>query len=122
MLHEHAGQGLTVLLGPGSEPVTALSAGRADRAEQLLARWRELAGANLRLEVMWWGLPGTGPGSLRLAARTLGLADRLGVPAVPAPVAAPDAARKALAELPHHTIALGYKVKANTELLSRLTT
>lgn len=29
-----------------------------------------------------WGVPGTGPGSLRLAARTLGLVDRLGVPVV----------------------------------------
>jgi error-prone DNA polymerase len=36
----------------------------------------------LRLEVLWYGLPGTGPGSLRLAARTLGLADQLGIPAV----------------------------------------
>ncbi|MEV4868620.1 DNA polymerase III subunit alpha [Streptomyces syringium] len=82
VLHAHAGEGLTVLLGPVSEPVRALSAGRADRAEQLLAPWRELAGASLRLEVMWWGLPGTGPGSLRLAARTLGLADQLGIPAI----------------------------------------
>ncbi|MFF7025933.1 hypothetical protein ACFY97_33575 [Streptomyces klenkii] len=60
----------------------ALSAGRADRAEQLLAPWRDLAGPNLRLETVWWQLPGTGPGSLRLPARTLGLADQLGIPAV----------------------------------------
>ncbi|MFF4531581.1 DNA polymerase III subunit alpha [Streptomyces sp. NPDC001407] len=82
MLRDYAGEGLTVLLGPVSEPVRALSAGRADRAEQLLVPWRDLVGDGLRLEVMWWGLPGTGPGSLRLAARTLGLADRLGIPAV----------------------------------------
>ncbi|MFD8692713.1 DNA polymerase III subunit alpha [Streptomyces sp. NPDC059651] len=82
VLREHAGQGLTVLLGPASEPVRALSAGRPDVAEQLLAPWREVAGANLRLEVLWWGLQGLGPGSLRLAAHTLGLADRLGIPAV----------------------------------------
>ncbi|MGW6877420.1 DNA polymerase III subunit alpha [Streptomyces xanthophaeus] len=73
---------LLVLLGPVSEPVRALSAGRPDLAEQLIAPWRELAGANLRLEMVCWDVPGTGPGSLRLAARTLGLADQLGVPAV----------------------------------------
>ena len=81
-LREHAGVGLTVLLGPASEPVRARAAGRPDRAERLLAPWRELVGASLRLEVLWYGLPGTGPGSLRLAARTLGLADQLGIPAV----------------------------------------
>ncbi|MFD9519722.1 DNA polymerase III subunit alpha [Streptomyces sp. NPDC059979] len=82
VLRRYAGEGLVVLLGPVSEPVRALSAGRPDLAELLIAPWREVAGANLRLETVWWGLPGTGPGSLRLAARTLGLADRLGVPAV----------------------------------------
>lgn len=82
VLREYAGQGLTVLLGPASEPVRALSAGRPDIAEQLLAPWREVAGGNLRMEVLWWGLQGLGPGSLRLAAHTLGLADRLGIPSV----------------------------------------
>ncbi|MEU5417880.1 DNA polymerase III subunit alpha [Streptomyces sp. NPDC020667] len=82
ILHEYAGQDLTILLGPVSEPVRALTAGRPDRAEQLLAPWRDLAGPNLRLETLWWQRPGTGPGSLRLAARTLGLADQLGIPAV----------------------------------------
>jgi error-prone DNA polymerase len=81
-LREYAGEGLTVLLGPASEPVRALSAGRPGIAERLLAPWRELVGEALRLEVLWYGLPGTGPGSLRLAARTLGLADQLGIPAV----------------------------------------
>ncbi|NUQ99473.1 MAG: hypothetical protein HOY79_23940 [Streptomyces sp.] len=36
----------------------------------------------MRLEVVCHDVPGTGPGSLRLAARTLALADRAGVPAV----------------------------------------
>ncbi|WP_331738258.1 DNA polymerase III subunit alpha [Embleya sp. NBC_00896] len=81
-LREYAGPGLTVVLGPLSEPVRALSATRPDTAEQLLAPWRELFGDALRLEVLHYGLPGTGPGSLRLAARTLQLADRTGVAAV----------------------------------------
>ncbi|MGW6706814.1 PHP domain-containing protein, partial [Streptomyces sp. NPDC054956] len=82
VLERYAGQGLVVMLGPVSEPVRALAAGRPDVAERLLAPWREIAGPDLRLEVLWYGLSGTGPGSLRLAARTLDLADRLGVPAV----------------------------------------
>ncbi|GAA0424621.1 DNA polymerase III subunit alpha [Streptomyces luteireticuli] len=82
VLRQYAGEGLIILLGPVSEPVRALSAGRTDLAEQFLAPWRELAGPSLRLEVLWHGLAGTGPGSLRLAARTLSLADRLGIPAV----------------------------------------
>ena len=81
-LHAYAGRGLAVLLGPASEPVRALMAGRPDRAEQLLAPWRQLFGSSLRLEVVYHGLSGTGPGSLRLAARTLQLADRLSVAAV----------------------------------------
>ncbi|MBT2450700.1 DNA polymerase III subunit alpha [Streptomyces sp. ISL-43] len=82
VLERYAGQGLVVMLGPVSEPVRALAAGRPDVAERLLAPWREIAGPDLRLEVLWYGLSGTGPGSLRLAARTLALADRLGIPAV----------------------------------------
>lgn len=82
VLERYADQGLVVMLGPMSEPVRALAAGRPDLAERLLAPWREIVGPGLRLEVLWYGVPGTGPGSLRLAARTLGLADRLGIPAV----------------------------------------
>ncbi|MEV6796322.1 DNA polymerase III subunit alpha [Streptomyces sp. NPDC051320] len=82
VLHQYADQGLTILLGPASEPVRALSAGRPDIAEQLLAPWREVAGSNLRMEVLWWGLESLGPGSLRLAAHTLALADRLDIQAV----------------------------------------
>ncbi|WP_329529544.1 DNA polymerase III subunit alpha [Streptomyces sp. NBC_01462] len=82
VLREYADRDLVVLLGPSSEPVRALSAGRPDVAEQLLAPWRELADERLRLEAVYLGLQGTGPGSLRLAARTVGLAGELGVRAV----------------------------------------
>ncbi|MFJ8273792.1 DNA polymerase III subunit alpha [Streptomyces sp. NPDC094154] len=81
-LRAYADQDLVVLLGPASEPVRALSAGRPDVAEQLLVPWRELAGEQLRLEAVYLGRQGTGAGSLRLAARTVGLADQLGVRAV----------------------------------------
>ncbi|GGY09310.1 DNA polymerase III subunit alpha [Streptomyces djakartensis] len=67
-------EGLVVLLGPGSEVGRALAAGRPDRAERLLVPWREVYGDALRLEAVWHGRTGTGPGSLRLAARTLGFA------------------------------------------------
>ncbi|WP_095757606.1 DNA polymerase III subunit alpha [Streptomyces xinghaiensis] len=82
-----AGGGLTVLLGPDSEPGRALAAGRPDRAARLLAPWRELYGDALRLEVTHHRRPdearsATAPGSLRLAARTLGFAAEQGVPAV----------------------------------------
>ncbi|MGW1537707.1 DNA polymerase III subunit alpha [Streptomyces aureus] len=67
-------EGLTVLLGPGSDVGRALAAGRPDRAAALLAPWRESYGDALRLEAVWHGRQGTGPGSLRLAARTVGFA------------------------------------------------
>ncbi|MEV7871673.1 PHP domain-containing protein [Streptomyces sp. NPDC088124] len=75
-------RGLTVLLGPVSEPVRALAGGRPDVAERLLGPWREVFGSSLRLEAVYYGLVGTGPGSLRLAARTVQLADRTGITAV----------------------------------------
>ncbi|MFJ8982232.1 DNA polymerase III subunit alpha [Streptomyces sp. NPDC102282] len=75
-------EGLTVLLGPASEVGAALAAGRPDRAAALLAPWREIYGDALRLEVVHHGREGTGPGSLRLAARTVGLAAEQGVRAV----------------------------------------
>ncbi|GHC41304.1 DNA polymerase III subunit alpha [Streptomyces cinnamoneus] len=65
---------LTVLLGPDSEVGRALAAGRPDRAARLLEPWREMFGDGLRLEVVRHGRTGTGPGSLRLAARTAGFA------------------------------------------------
>ncbi|MFF3163329.1 DNA polymerase III subunit alpha [Streptomyces sp. NPDC003273] len=68
------GDGLTVLLGPDSDVGRALAAGRPDRAARLLAPWREAYGDALRLEAVWHGRAGTGPGSLRLAARTVGFA------------------------------------------------
>ncbi|MFF5965711.1 DNA polymerase III subunit alpha [Streptomyces collinus] len=67
-------EGLTVLLGPGSDVGRALAAGRPDRAARLLAPWRDVYGDSLRLEAVWHGRQGTGPGSLRLAARTVGFA------------------------------------------------
>ncbi|WP_324785701.1 DNA polymerase III subunit alpha [Streptomyces sp. H51] len=66
--------GLTVLLGPASDVGRALAAGRPDRAAKLLAPWREVYGDALRLEAVWHGRAGTGAGSLRLAARTVGFA------------------------------------------------
>ncbi|MFD7227123.1 DNA polymerase III subunit alpha [Streptomyces sp. NPDC059881] len=74
--------GLTVLLGPDSEVGRALAAGRPDRAARLLAPWRERYGDALRLEAVHHGTGGTGPGSLRLAARTVGFAAEQGVRAV----------------------------------------
>ncbi|MFE9231369.1 hypothetical protein ACFYM3_43725 [Streptomyces massasporeus] len=79
-LTEHVGPGLVVVLGPMLEPVRALAAGRPDVAEQLLAPWRALFGEALRLECRVQRP--SGPGSLRLAARTLLLTDRMGVTAV----------------------------------------
>ncbi|MFF5016008.1 DNA polymerase III subunit alpha [Streptomyces sp. NPDC001165] len=68
------GDGVSVLLGPGSDVGRALAAGRPDRAAKLLVPWREVYGDALRLETVWHGREGTGPGSLRLAARTVGFA------------------------------------------------
>ncbi|MYT26291.1 PHP domain-containing protein, partial [Streptomyces sp. SID7760] len=79
---ELRGEGVYVLLGPGSEVGRALAAGRPDRAARLLAPWREVYGDSLRLEAVDHGRTGTGPGSLRLAARTVGFAAEQGVPAV----------------------------------------
>ncbi|MEV8020978.1 DNA polymerase III subunit alpha [Streptomyces sp. NPDC086554] len=76
---ENHGDGLTVLLGPASDVGRALAAGRPDRAARLLAPWRERYGDALRLESVWHGREGTGPGSLRLAARTVGFAAEQGI-------------------------------------------
>ncbi|WP_407564019.1 DNA polymerase III subunit alpha [Streptomyces sp. 184] len=81
-LREHGGAGLVALLGPLSEPAQALAAGREDVAAKLLAPWREVFGDGLRLEAVAHRRPGTGPGSLRLAARTLALGDRTGTTVV----------------------------------------
>jgi error-prone DNA polymerase len=76
------GEAVFAVLGPGSEVGRALAAGRPDRAARLLAPWREVYGDSLRLEAVEHGRPGTGPGSLRLAARTVGFAAEQGVAAV----------------------------------------
>ncbi|WSQ08050.1 DNA polymerase III subunit alpha [Streptomyces sp. NBC_01231] len=81
-LREYGGPGLTVLLGPLSEPVRALTAGREDVAMKLLAPWREIFGSGVRLEAVAQKRFSVGPGSLRLAARTLALADRTRTTAV----------------------------------------
>ncbi|MFE4372294.1 DNA polymerase III subunit alpha [Streptomyces sp. NPDC056835] len=81
-LREYGGPGLTVLLGPLSEPVRALAAGREDVAVKLLAPWQEIFGEGLRLEAVVHKRSGIGPGSLRSAARTLALADRTNTTAV----------------------------------------
>ncbi|MFF1403488.1 DNA polymerase III subunit alpha [Streptomyces sp. NPDC058294] len=75
----HQEDGLVVLLGPGSDVGRALAAGRPDRAAALLAPWREIYGDALRLEAVWHGRTGTGTGSLRLAARTVGFAAEQGI-------------------------------------------
>lgn len=80
--NEQSAGGLTVLLGPDSEPLRALAAGRPDRATALLAPWRELFGDRLRLAAVAHHRGDAGPGSLRLAARTVGLAADLGIEAV----------------------------------------
>lgn len=74
--------GLYTLLGPDSEVGRALAAGRPDRAARLIAPWREIYGDALRLEAVCHHRRGTGPGSLRLAARTVGFAAEQGVTAV----------------------------------------
>ncbi|WEO98320.1 DNA polymerase III subunit alpha [Streptomyces sp. FXJ1.172] len=76
---DNHGDGLVVLLGPGSDVGRALAAGRPDRAARLLVPWRETYGDALRLEAVWHGRTGTGDGSLRLAARTAGFAAEQGV-------------------------------------------
>ncbi|GAA3369506.1 DNA polymerase III subunit alpha [Streptomyces sannanensis] len=75
-------EGIVVLLGPASDVGAALAAGRPDRAAKLLAPWRDVYGDALRLEAVHHGRTGTGPGSLRLAARTVGFAADQGVQAV----------------------------------------
>ncbi|MGW2689899.1 DNA polymerase III subunit alpha [Streptomyces sp. NPDC001414] len=82
VLRTYADQDLVVLLGPSSEPLRALSAGRPDVAGRLLAPWQELVGPRLRLETVYLGREGMGAGSLRLAARTMSLAAQAGVGAV----------------------------------------
>jgi error-prone DNA polymerase len=69
-------------LGADSEVGQALASGRLDRSAALLGPWRERFGSSLRLEASWHGRSGTGPGSLRLAARLAGFAVEQEVAAV----------------------------------------
>ncbi|MFI1524083.1 PHP domain-containing protein [Kitasatospora cineracea] len=83
LLHEHAsGGGLLALLGPTSEVGRALCRGRADVAQRLLAPWIGVFGTGVRLEAVAHCVGGEGAGSLRVAARTVLLGDRAGVPVV----------------------------------------
>lgn len=74
---------LTVLLGPSSELGRALLARRPDLARAVLAHWYDLLplGA-LAVEVVCHEGPDQTPGSLAHAARMLGFARDVGVPAV----------------------------------------
>ncbi len=74
---------LTVLLGPASELGRALLARRTDLARAVLAHWYDLLplGA-LAVEVVCHEGPDDTPGSLAHAARMLGFAREVGVPAV----------------------------------------
>ncbi len=74
---------LTVLLGPSSELGRALLARRVDLARAVLAQWYDLLplGA-LAVEVVCHEGPDDTPGSLAHAARMLGFARDVGVPAV----------------------------------------
>ncbi|QDY78243.1 DNA polymerase III subunit alpha [Streptomyces qinzhouensis] len=74
-----APDGLFVLLGADSEPGRALARGRPDLAARLVGPWRERFGDALRIEVACHDRPGSGPGSLRLAARLLGFATEQGI-------------------------------------------
>ena len=62
-LRAYADGDLVVPPGPSAEPMRALSPGRPDIAERLLAPWREFAGDRLRLKAVHLGLEGTGAGS-----------------------------------------------------------
>jgi len=74
---------LRVLLGPDSDVGRALLANRLDRARDLLLAWRALLPDDaLAIEVVHHGGPDGTPGCRRHAARLLGLADEVGLPAV----------------------------------------
>lgn len=74
---------LVVLLGPDSDVGRAVLAGQPAVARELLTRWRALLPRDaLVVEVVLHGGPEGTPGCRSHAARLLGLADALGLPAV----------------------------------------
>jgi len=74
---------LLVLLGPGSDVGQALLARRPDRARMLLRQWVDLLPrGGVVVEVVCHGGPEGTPASLGHAARLLGLATEVGLPAV----------------------------------------
>lgn len=84
LIAEHAASGdVVVMLGADSEVGAALAVERPELAEEALRGWQEIIDTpQLALAVTHQQAPGSGPGSLRHAARMLALADRQGVTAV----------------------------------------
>ena len=84
LIAQHAASGhLVVLLGPDSEIGRALALRRTDLARAVLARWRAVLGTgDLYLEIVSQRAGGSAPGSTTHAARMLGFAREVGLPAV----------------------------------------
>ncbi|MFZ8911318.1 MAG: PHP domain-containing protein, partial [Candidatus Nanopelagicales bacterium] len=70
--------GLVVLLGPHSTVAEALAARRPDRADALIAPWREIFGDRLRIEIVSHRAQ-SGTFSTTVAARMLGWARERGI-------------------------------------------
>ncbi|MFZ0160808.1 MAG: DNA polymerase III subunit alpha, partial [Kineosporiaceae bacterium] len=82
-LDDHQVPALAVLLGASSEVGRAVLAHRLDLAHAVLERWRSaLPAGSLAVEVICHDGPPGSPGSLGHAARMLGLARAVGLPAV----------------------------------------
>lgn len=77
-----AGRDVAVLLGADSEVGAALVAGRPDRAEEAVRRWRTELGSVLWLAATNHRVGGRGPTSAHQAAGIIRLGDRLCVPTV----------------------------------------
>jgi error-prone DNA polymerase len=73
---------ITVLLGHESDVAMAVSAGRNERARELLRWWTQTVPGGVALELVCHYTEPGAPASLRHAARMLELADATGVPAV----------------------------------------
>ncbi len=84
MVAEHA-RGLVVLLGPDSDVGRALARRRPDEAAHLLAGWRSVLGADVRIELVSHRCGSRSDRSTlssAFAARMLGFAAQHGIPAV----------------------------------------